>query len=273
MLIEEAAMACGLLEGVALLSPGRAEPLVNDGLGVPLRLASPLECCSRCARTLGCTAFVFTRREEEASGTCRLQRWQPIEQRNEPSATSGRLRQPCTVDCLFPELSPGQVGPVFEKASLADIPWMNLYHEPHHDQFQVPPDSELLKINQSQLSPPPPLRIAVCIAGQARTLAHPTVYGALYERLLERGRHDLYAVLKLGTNGCGPSCTDRKIAPNTTLSGQRQDDQRLPTPCEQPSCYDSHLLSLRINPFLSLPLGNGAHSNLDSAPFLASRFR
>ena len=45
------------------------------------------------------------------------------------------------------------------------------------------------------------LRIAVCMAGQARTLAHPAVWRSAYEHLLERGKHDLYAVLGTGSEG------------------------------------------------------------------------
>ena len=44
-----------------------------------------------------------------------------------------------------------------------------------------------------------PPRIAVCLAGQVRTLVHPSISHSLWTRVLDHGRHDLFAVLGTGT--------------------------------------------------------------------------
>ena len=45
------------------------------------------------------------------------------------------------------------------------------------------------------LSTPRKLRVAVCLAGQVRTLVHPAIYSFARANLLSWGQHDLFLVL------------------------------------------------------------------------------
>jgi len=91
---------------------------------------------------------------------------------------------------------------------------------PHKNSSSLPwaalPPPRLL--SKPGLHAPP--RIAVCLTGQARTLAHPAVWQSLHAQLLDNGLHDLFAVL--GTGGDGTR--------RDGMTQHHNDDQRLVAP-------------------------------------------
>ena len=116
-------------------------------------------------------------------------------------------------------------------------PWrleeMGLFDQVRTHHFQHPPDRWILTARAAEQAAPATARIAVCMAGQARTLASPLVYRTAFEHLLERGRHDLFAVLSTGSEGCPAGCADRRAA-SSGASFQSFNDMELPAPCERP---------------------------------------
>ena len=213
--------------------------------------ASPEECCERCAETLGCTAWTWKGRrgankklqfsKVASIGTCTLRRWHPLRSWVDSTAVAGTVHVPCTVNCLLPrfeELYPwpkaGDTKRLVTRASMSEVPWMRLYDEPLAHQFQLPPDAPIVrngseanffrsvglgtatprvtKRHDPMATPSPPPSVAVCMAGQARTLSSPLVYRNAFEHLLERGRHDLFAVLSTGSEGCPAGCADIRTA-------------------------------------------------------------
>ena len=223
----------------------------HQWLGLPIRgkgLASPDECCERCAETLGCTAWTWTMRRgakkalsKATTGTCTLRRWQPLRSWVDSAAVAGTVHTPCTENCLLPRFEDifpwpkaGDTKRLVTRASMSEIPWMKLYDEPLVHQFQLPPDGPILRSIEENTTvasgdggamgllrttqrdvpaaAPAAPSIAVCMAGQARTLSSPLVYRNAFERLLERGRHDLFAVLSTGSEGCPSGCADMRTA-------------------------------------------------------------
>eukprot|EP00966_Prymnesium_polylepis_P007607 174688-Prymnesium_polylepis.1 len=69
------------------------------------------------------------------------------------------------------------------------------------------------------------------MAGQARTFGSAAVHRSAFDRLLRRGRHDLFAVLSTGSEGCPRGCADKRTAA-WGVSYQGFNDMELPLPCE-----------------------------------------
>ena len=185
-------------------------------------------CCALCADTLGCTAWTLL-----PSGECCLRRWQPEGAVHDASATAGTVLSPCTIDCALPYRPFGWGDVRIPTASAADIPWLGV--------GRSAPDASIRRDQRSRVvgaavSEAGRSRIAVCVAGQVRTLVHPLVTQMFYERALARGRHDLFAVLSTGwhDNATGPHGADSTEwhASARNVPSHSIYEQHLPEPCE-----------------------------------------
>ena len=130
------------------------------------------DCGSRCARTLGCE---FWRLDD--TRRCCLRRDVPLER---TGRHEGIVQRPCTHGCL----ALGQ--PSVSNASIDDVPWLSVLQKLR---APVEPPAEGFGGDR------PPPTVAVCLAGQARSLVDPAVWHSIRDLLLERGRHPLFMVL------------------------------------------------------------------------------
>ena len=215
------------------------------------------ECCSLCSTTLGCTAWTFWKSElvgrksgvvnratlvgklAKKSSKCCMRRWKPLGKFPDSDAISGLVLRPCTVNCSLPHFDDtnfpwpiaGDGSGVVMRGSMDEIPWMKLLHRPRAAHSQSPPEPPLSlngSLQPTRTGQPP--RIAVCMAGQARTFGHPAIWRSALENLLA-GRHDLYAVLGMGSEGCPRGCPDRRTAASG-MSLQSFNDMELAAPCQ-----------------------------------------
>ena len=178
-------------------------------------------CCALCADTLGCTAWTLLH-----SGECCLRRWQPESAVHDASATAGTVLSPCTIDCALPYRPFGWDDVRIPTASAADIPWLGVGRSAPDASIRRDQRSRVVGAAVSEVVGRS--RIAVCMAGQVRTLVHPSVTQMLYEHALARGRHDLFAVLSTGwhDNATGSHASARNVPAHSIY------DQHLPEPCE-----------------------------------------
>ena len=165
------------------------------------------ECASSCARTLGCRAWRLRANEcclglealgdEGGDGPSSSSRW----------SARGEVLHPCERGCL----AFGQ--PSISNVSLDDVPWLRVLHQLETPLVAPEPEPEpepessagsagaagsarsagAAKTADLGRSP----RVAVCLAGQARSLVEPAVWHSIRDLLLERGRHALFMVLTL----------------------------------------------------------------------------
>lgn len=189
-------------------------------------------CCALCADTLGCTAWTLLR-----GGECCLRRWRPERTFAEKKATAGTVRSPCKVDCALHHRPFGRDGVRIPTASAAEIPWLAI--------GEPAPDASI-RLEQrvrmvSTTSRKGTSSVAVCVAGQARTIVHPSVARLMRARVLDNGRHDLFAVLSTGSHGNALPVGSR-FARNVSM--QSIDDQCLPEACELAAALQ-HLRPLR----------------------------
>ena len=151
------------------------------------------ECASSCARTLGCRAWRLLARDRE----CCLG-LEAFENGGE-GFEHGEVLHPCERECL----AFGQ--PSISNVSLDDVPWLRVQHQLETPLAPPEPEPEpgsagsagsagAAKTGGPGRSP----RVAVCLAGQARTLVEPAVWHSIRDLLLERGRHALFMVLGTG---------------------------------------------------------------------------
>ena len=168
------------------------------------------ECASSCARTLGCRAWRLRANE------CCLGLEALGEGGDEPRSSSssrwsarGEVLRPCERGCL----AFGQ--PSISNVSLDDVPWLRVLHQLETPLVAPEPEPEpepessagsagsagaagaagAAKTTGIGRSP----RVAVCLAGQARSLVEPAVWHSIRDLLLERGRHALFMVPRLLT--------------------------------------------------------------------------
>lgn len=189
-------------------------------------------CCALCADTLGCTAWTLLR-----GGECCLRRWRPERTFLEKSATAGTVRSPCKVDCALHHRPFGRDGVRIPTASAAEIPWLAIGAPAPDDQIRWEQRIRLMGTASRKGASP----VAVCVAGQARTIAHPSVARLMRMRLLDNGRHDLFAVLSTGSHGNVLPVGSRFAR---SVSMQSIDDQCLPEACELAAALQ-HLRPLR----------------------------
>ena len=199
-----------------------------------------------------------------------MRRWRPLARRADANAVAGVVAKPCTVNCSLPDFGENFPWPKagdgsgwVTHASMREVPWMALLHRPRANRFQSAPEPPLALNGSAELAlrmqlpggPPQPRRpgavnmntgallaaptssragqrsrIAVCMAGQARTLAHPAVWRSAFDNLLVQGRHDLFAVLRTGSEGCPKGCPDKRAA-GFGISMQQFNDMELAAPC------------------------------------------
>lgn len=146
-----------------------------------------LICQSRCLRTLGCTAWTWL-----PGGRCCLRQWRPLGSTHIVGAFAG-VNPPCTQHCSAARPVQQFFGPaprrIVTSADAGELPWIHVAGgrppEPQQDADAIHSSAG---------------RVAVCMAGQVRTLVHPAVWHALRDRVLERGEHDLFAVLGTGSS-------------------------------------------------------------------------
>ena len=168
------------------------------------------DCCRLCSRRLGCTAFNFFPDSSGGSwGTCCLRSRLPVSNYSAEQGTAGllhpeeRCNTNCTLPASWPSLCQAEIEgrtclqPAYNESAnapyfpdpafvnLDDVPWVKAMRDKPAPEPPKPPSAQEAKV-------------AVCAAGAARTLVHPLVYSALYHKLLEEGKHDLY--LALGTS-------------------------------------------------------------------------
>ena len=149
---------------------------------------SATECARSCARTLSCGFWRVFAHE------CCLGREALEEQREGPPHSSrrsehGKVLHPCEHGCLaFGQASIANV-------SVDDVPWLRVLHQlrPREAPPAVVASSAGARAEGVGRSP----RVAVCLAGQARSLVEPAVWHSIRDLLLERGRHALFMVLTL----------------------------------------------------------------------------
>lgn len=164
----------------------------------PHSVPSPKHCHQDCVGMLGCVAWTWQpdrRRglETSSSGRCSLRQWLPQGWWHERGSFAGILHEAerCKVNCSLAFPVQQLFGPnprmLLRSGDVEQLPWLQVNQG-------VPPEPPRLPLPTE-----PPPRIAVCLAGQVRTLVHPSVSHSLWTRVLDRGRHDLFAVLGTGT--------------------------------------------------------------------------
>ena len=150
------------------------------------------ECARSCARTLGCRAWRLLARDRE----CCLGLEAPRPEKGGEGFEHGEVLHPCERGCL----AFGQ--PSIANVSLDDVPWLRVQHQLETPLSPPEPEPEpgsagsagAAKTAGLGRSPHSP-RVAVCLAGQARSLVEPAVWHSIRDRLVERGRHALFMVL------------------------------------------------------------------------------
>jgi len=188
-----------------------------------LPFTSQAACCDACANTLGCLGFSVIRQPLTTKGShfaserlsnrrsCCLQRFFAEacslgDDGGQHERSGQLLSAPCTARCLLPAIAGASSS---ERVSLDDVPWLapSLWRA---GSPEAPPDAAA----RSRRA----IRVAVCLAGQARTFAHPAVWRSVREHLLEDGRHELFLVLATGSL--------------TAAAASGWNDQRVTSPCE-----------------------------------------
>ena len=150
---------------------------------------NPAACCARCARTLGCVAWTHGRGGECCLRQVRPTRWWPAG----PQHTAGVLTSaPCERGCLmYPHPRPND--DASQTVSADEFPWVRV-------QQRAPP----LKAAAAGAAAP---RVAVCLAGAARSFVNPFVWGSIRDHVLRAEPSsplDLFLVL-----GTGPEANPR----------------------------------------------------------------
>ena len=123
----------------------------------------------------------------------------PIHHFSVTSSVAGVVRKPCETNCQLPNLAANwcelvprcQLPEKERRANASEMPWLALSIAPE-------PPRETLAPSKA------PPRIAVCMAGNLRTMTHPAVYRSIHDFLLRDGpagprKHDLFAVLGTAT--------------------------------------------------------------------------
>ena len=153
------------------------------------------ECASSCARTLGCRSWRLLTRDLARDRECCLGLEAP--ENGGEGFEHGEVLHPCERGCL----AFGQ--PSISNVSLDDVPWLRVQHQLETPLAPPEPESEPGSAGSAGAAktagPGRSPRVAVCLAGQARTLVEPAVWHSIRDLLLERGRHALFMVL--GTGG------------------------------------------------------------------------
>jgi hypothetical protein len=178
-----------LLHEAAEQNPWEPSAMQHQQMQTPCVRVKDFEACStRCSTTLGCVAWTLL-----PKGRCCLRQWMPHGFWRVDGAVSGTLDESarCRTKCTLARPVQQHFGPpphrLVRTASADELPWLDVLRGVAPEPARTPRATE------------PPPRIAVCLAGQVRTLVHPTVWRSLHERLLEHGKHDLFAVLGTGS--------------------------------------------------------------------------
>ena len=194
-------------------------------------------CCSACAHTLGCVAYTYYM--SPRASCCMRQRKPLTVFQTDSSSIAGVVVRPCTKHCRLPLFT---LEDRMVHAGQNDTAWLwspkplppanNTTHGIH---YMAPPDVRIrvsdvpwVAAMQAKRPPEPPLpepsaaapkpRIAVCLSGLVRTLVHRRVWRSVWEHLLDRGTHDLFAVLVTGRSSGGKTGSDESVDPDALKS-------------------------------------------------------
>ena len=122
-----------------------------------------------------------------------MRQWLPQGWLPHRTAVAGLVAQPCVRHCELAWPVEQFFGPnprvTLVHADADEVPWLGVARGRPPEPPRTPAPGEASQ-----------LHVAVCLAGQVRTLVHPAVWQSLSEHVLEGRRHDLFAVLGVGSS-------------------------------------------------------------------------